>query len=191
MTINLDALPKLDIGCGPNKKEGHVGVDQFDFPGVDVKLVFDGTGVWPWPDNSIGEVHCSHFLEHLGAVDRTHFLNELFRVLAPGAKATIIVPAWSSSRAYGDPTHQWPPIGEMFFFYLMRGWREQNAPHTDQRWNPQGYNCDFQYGAAHTMHPELQTRNEEMQHWMLSFCKESALDIVATLIKPQPAPDFT
>src|SRR5688572_13911022 len=100
---------KLDLGCGPNKKEGFLGVDSIKFKGVDV--VFDlATGRWPWKDNSVSEAHASHFVEHLDAKERTHFVNELYRVLKPGATAQIIVPHWASQRAYGDPTHKWPPV---------------------------------------------------------------------------------
>ena len=101
-------MTKLDIGCGKNKKEGFLGVDQYAMEGVDV--VMDVRGVWPWEDNSIDEVHSSHFVEHLTATERVHFYNELHRVLKNGAKAMIITPHWASNRAYGDPTHQWPPV---------------------------------------------------------------------------------
>ena len=71
---------KLDIGCGKNKKEGFIGVDQYAMPGVDIvaNLVertplfknsadpFKPHGgafkPWPWKDGSVEEVHCSHFL---------------------------------------------------------------------------------------------------------------------------------
>lgn len=94
---------KLDLGCGKNKKAGFIGVDNISFDGVDV--VHDLRTQWPWEKESVEEVHCSHFLEHLTNAERVHFWNELYRVMKPGAKAQIIVPHWSSGRAYGDPTH--------------------------------------------------------------------------------------
>jgi hypothetical protein len=94
---------KLDFGCGPNKREGFQGVDSIAFPGVD--FVVDLRQRWPWEDNSVAEAHASHFIEHLTAMERVHFANELYRVLKPGGKCTVIVPHWGSCRAYGDPTH--------------------------------------------------------------------------------------
>src|SRR5262245_36420082 len=82
-----EELLKLDFGCGPNKKEGFIGVDTIKFDKVD--LVLDiGKAKWPWKDNSVDEAHASHFLEHLTAEERIHFVNELYRVLKVNAKFT-------------------------------------------------------------------------------------------------------
>lgn len=181
---------KLDLGCGPNKQPDHLGVDVRKFPGVDVVLDL-GKDAWPWKDDSVAEAHTSHFLEHLTALERIHFMNELHRVLVPGGKCKIVVPIWSSSRAYGDPTHQWPPIGEMTFFYLSRQWRSTNAPHTDIAWNPQGYSCDFDFGAGYSIHESFRQKNDETQQYGVTFYKEVAQDIIATITKVRPAPVFT
>lgn len=173
-------LLKLDIGCGPNKREGFLGVDQFAMKGVD--KVFDVRKTpWPWKDSSVEEVHCSHFLEHLTANERCAFMNELARVLIPGGKATIIVPHWCSNRAYGDPTHMWPPVSEMFFFYLEREWRMNNAPHADVKFNKNGYSCDFKATWVYGMHPLLTPKNQDYQQHALTFFKEAAQDTHATL----------
>lgn len=179
--VNVPEFLKLDIGCGKNKKEGFIGVDQYAMPGVD--KVMDVRGKWPWKDGSVEEVNCSHFLEHLTAGERVHFMNELYRVLRQGGKATVITPHWGSNRAYGDPTHQWPPVSEMFFYYLSKEWRKTQAPHTDREFNPNGYNCDFEATWGYSMHPALQTRNQEYQQHALQFFKESAQDTIATLTK--------
>lgn len=184
------ALLKLDLGCGPNKQPGHLGVDVRPFLGVDVLLNL-GVDQWPWANESVEEAHSSHFLEHLTALERIHFMNELHRVLIPGGKCKIIVPIWSSSRAYGDPTHQWPPIGEMFFMYLLKQWRQGNAPHTDIEHNPQGYSCDFELGATYSMHQEFLHKSQEVQQFAVNFYKEAALDIHATITKVKPPPVFT
>lgn len=184
------ALLKLDLGCGPNKQPDHTGVDVRKFPGVDVVLDL-GKAIWPWANESVAEAHSSHFLEHLTSLERIHFMNELHRVLVPGGKCKIIVPIWSSSRAYGDPTHQWPPIGEMTFLYLNRVWRATNAPHTDISWNPQGFKCDFEFGAGYSLHASIQHKSAEVQQHNVTFYKEAAQDIIATITKVKPPPDFT
>lgn len=166
---------KLDLGAGINKKEGFIGVDVRAFPGVDV--VADLTKPWPWQDETVDEVHCSHMVEHLTAKERIFFVNELYRVLKPKGSAAIICPHWASTRAYGDLTHQWPPVCEMWFYYLDKDWRAVNAPHND------GYTCDFTATWGYGMHQSLLTRNPEFQQFALNFYKEAVQDIHATLIK--------
>lgn len=166
---------KLDLGCGKNKREGFYGVDAMKFDTVD--LVADLRKPWPWDTNSIEEVHCSHFIEHLTAPERIHFVNELYRVLKPGGKATVVVPHWCSNRAYGDLTHQWPPVSEMWFYYLSKEWRATNAPHNDF------YTCDFECTWGYAMHQGLQSRNQEYQMHALTYWKEAAQDIISTMTK--------
>ena len=67
---------KLDLGCGPNPREGFIGVDarQFGCDGVEtdgkVDVIHDLRTDWPWKDGSVEEVHSSHFLEHLTGAER-------------------------------------------------------------------------------------------------------------------------
>lgn len=187
--VQAPALLKLDLGCGPNKKPGFLGVDQYTFPGVDyVTPLGDRLVKWPFADHSVEEVHCSHFLEHLDQSERAYFMNELYRVLVPGGKALFITPHWASNRAYGDISHKWPAVSEMFFFYLNASWRQQNAPHTDLQWNPLGFNCDFDFGANYNTDPELIGKSDEVQRFMIKFYKEAAQDILCTITKRLPAP---
>ena len=172
---------KLDLGCGTQKREGFTGVDAIAFDGVDV--VADLNGAWPWADNSVEEVNCSHTLEHFDGTERVHFVNELYRVLVPGGRATITTPHWASNRAYGDPTHKWPPVAEMWFYYLNRDWRHTQAPHTDAGNWPGGFKCDFDATWGYGMHTGLQLRNPEYQQHALAFFKEAAQDMIATLVK--------
>lgn len=167
---------KLDLGCGPNKQPGFIGIDTIQFPEVDVRMNL-GTETWPWDDNSVDEAHCSHMVEHLTAPERIHFVNELYRVLKPGASCSLIVPHWASTRAYGDLTHQWPPVSEMWFYYLSKEWRAVNAPHNDK------YTCDFEATWGYSMHPSIVQRNQEMQQFAMSWYKEACQDTVAKLVK--------
>jgi predicted SAM-dependent methyltransferase len=166
---------KLDLGCGKHPKDGFVGVDVRDFGQA---IVCDLRDRWKWEDNSVEEVFSSHFVEHLNAAERIHFVNELYRVLKPGASAEIVVPHWGSSRAYGDLTHQWPPVSEHWFLYLSRDWREKNAPHTCD-----DYSCDFvsSYGQALDAYTVL--RNQEYQQFAARYYRNACDDLVATLTK--------
>lgn len=172
--VEVAAPLKLDLGCGKNKKPGFLGVDALAFDGVDVQ--HDLRGVWPWADESVEEVHCSHFLEHLTGAERIHFYNELYRVLQPQGRAAIIVPHWSSGRAYGDPTHQWPPVVEFSFYYLNKDWRDVNAPHC-------GLECNFDATWGYSVHGAWQTRTQEVQAFGVAHYREVAQDLAVTLVK--------
>jgi SAM-dependent methyltransferase len=174
-------LLKIDLGCGKNKKEGFLGVDSISFPGVDI--VADLRQPWPWKDNEVDEAHCSHFLEHLTADERIHFVNELDRVLKPGGKCTLICPHWKSCRAYGDPTHVWPPVSEFWFYYLSKEWRKANAPHTDSEIRTPGFKCDLECTWGYGLDPSLLVRNVEYQQHAMKFYTEATPDIIGTLKK--------
>ena len=165
---------KLDLGCGPRKREGFTGVDAMTFEGVDV--VADLRKPWAWDDGSVEEVHCSHFLEHLTGAERVHFFNELYRVLKTDGKATIIVPSWTSERAYGDPTHQWPPVCGMAFYYLDKGWRATNAPHC-------GYTCDFAFVGGNSLANPWALKTQEVQAFAQTHYLNVAADMHVTLTK--------
>jgi hypothetical protein len=177
---------KIDIGCGKNKREGFKGVDIIPFEGVDI-VMDAGNKKWPFKDNSVDEVHASHFVEHLLPKERIHFVNELQRVLkdpeydAAGRLskgfATIIVPHWASQRAYGDLTHTWPPVSEFWFYYLDKDWREVNAPHNVD------YKCHLQVTWGYNLHPEIQSRNLEYQQNAMKFWKEACSDMIAQISK--------
>lgn len=176
---------RLDLGCGTSKRKPDVvngqecpwtGVDRISFPGVDVVCEL-GKDPWPWKDGSVEELHASHFVEHLKPAERIHFANEAWRVLKPGGRATIITPNWASCRAYGDLTHEWPPVSEFWFPYLDKEWRKVNAPHND------GYTCDFTHTYGYGLGPTMVGRSQEYISFALQHYKEAAADLSATLTK--------
>lgn len=124
-------LFKLDIACGSNKQKGFKGIDIIK-KGTQADIEHNLL-VLPWPikDNSVDEIHCSHFIEHLphgtdGFNDPFwDFFNEIGRILKPGGKATFITPYYASMRAFQDPTHQ-RFITEATYLYLSKEWRKLN-----------------------------------------------------------------
>ena len=126
---------------------------------------------------SVLDVHASHFVEHLTASQRILFCNELDRILPVGGTCTIIVPHWASCRAYGDLTHQWPPVSEFWFYYLLKSWRSANAPHND------GYTCDIDATWGYALRPDVLLRSQESQQFAMENYKEVAQDLIATLTK--------
>ena len=101
---------KLNLGAADRSIEGFVSVDIV--PPADV--VTDLSFAWPWEDNSVDEVRAHDVIEHVRDVEplfngRVHFMNELHRVLKPGARAMIDTPnAAKGSGFYQDPTHKQP-----------------------------------------------------------------------------------
>jgi len=178
-----NALLKLDFGCGPNPTVGYEGVDSIDFDGKVKHIVDLRVAPFPFDDCSVEAARASHFLEHLTAGERVTFMNELYRILIPEGKFEMVVPHWASNRAYGDPTHQWPPISEMWFYYLKKDWRESQAPHTDIKYNPQGYSCNFEATWGYSLRQDLVVRNQEFQQNAIANFKEACQDTIATLIK--------
>ena len=164
---------KLDIGCGKTTPEGWIGVDSLDFG---QKHILDIRKGLPYADNSISEVRSSHFVEHLTGTERIGFFNELYRVMKVGATAQIITPHWSNTCAYGDPTHQWPPMSEWYAFYLNKAWRDTQAPHA-------AYTCDFDYVIAGSWDQRLVGRNPEYTQISMNTQINAWRDLIVTITK--------
>ncbi len=184
--VEKEAEPlRIDLGCGPHPREGFVGVDIAKMENVSIVCNI-AKDKWPFKDNSVDEAHAAHLIEHLTNLndkwERTHFFNELHRVLKPGAKATLIFPHWCSNRYYGDPTHK-EPFSEMGFCYLDKDWRMSQAPHADAKWQKGGYTCDFTWSYGYSLRQDLMSRNQEYQMNALATQKEAAQDIIATITK--------
>jgi len=99
-TIPADAI--ADLGCGPNKVSGAFGIDHFKYPGVDLVADLNETH-WKIPDNSFGELHSRHVIEHVK--DVVLFMKEIHRISKPGGLVHISTPHFSSVNSYEDPTH--------------------------------------------------------------------------------------
>ncbi|WP_447973281.1 class I SAM-dependent methyltransferase [Nitrospira sp. Kam-Ns4a] len=96
-----DAKLILDIGCGSSKQPGTVGIDRRRLPGVDVVCDFE-RGL-PFRQSSVAGAFSIHSIEHMR--DLITFMEELYRVCAPGAKVYIRTPYYTSRKAFVDPTH--------------------------------------------------------------------------------------
>ena len=93
----------LDLGCGPKKTPGAVGVDRD--PRTRPDLVHDlEQAPWPLPDDHFERVICRHILEHLPDIDAA--FREIHRVACHGARIEIVTPHFSSVNSYDDPTHR-------------------------------------------------------------------------------------
>ena len=93
----------FDIGCGPSKKSGYLGIDKIPLPGVDfIADIENGLGFLP--DNSADEIYSCNFVEHIENLEG--FMKECHRVVKPGGLIRIIVPHFSNPWFYSDYTHK-------------------------------------------------------------------------------------
>lgn len=124
---------KINLACGQIKMDGFIGVDKVKTEEI-VDIVHDLDNIpWPFEDNSIEEVYCSHYIEH--TKDLVKFMEELYRIMKKPyvndkgeevkSKCMIIAPYYSSVRAWQDPFHK-RAISEFTFLYFNKNWRDQN-----------------------------------------------------------------
>lgn len=93
----------VELGCGPKKKPGRIGVDRIDLPNVDIVAdIEDGLGFLP--DNSVNEIHCRSLLAHIENLE--DLISEIVRVLKKDGTAHIFVPHFSNPYYYSDYTHK-------------------------------------------------------------------------------------
>lgn len=100
---------KFNMGCGLRKMEGYVNVDAFAECEPDVVWNLDQTP-WPWPNGCAEQVLFVHSLEHMGATAAIflEIMKELYRICAPEAEVTIVVPHPRHDDFMNDPTHVRP-----------------------------------------------------------------------------------
>lgn len=173
---------KLDLGCGETPAAGFEGVDLYTEQAqhkVDLLGTLATDEGWPWESDSVEEIHCSHFFEHVPGPLRGRFMEEVWRVLKPGAKATFITPYWSSVRAIQDPTHAWPPIAEETYLYFDQKWRKLN--HLDHP--PYPTRCNFEFGRGFSYNGRLAARVQEHKDLAVLTQLNAADDLIVTLLK--------
>jgi len=170
-------LLQLDLGAGKgiNTPPGFTGVDLHEWKGIQVVDLRDK---WPWKKDSVDEVNANYLVQYFTPTERVHFANELYRVLRVGAKAIIHTPYWAAAKAYGDVQVQWPPVSEAWYLTLSKAWREAQN-YVDRS----GYACDFDFTLGYGLHPQIIPRNQEYQQHAVTFWKEAAQDLCATLIR--------
>src|SRR6266481_6364956 len=118
MSVNLDKMDRLNLGCGPNAPANWVNVDgswngwlsshvylrkilnalgiisenSLAAQWIVQPLVHDLTRPLPFKENSIAVIYGAHVLEHLYLADAQRLLVECKRVLRPGGLIRLVVP---------------------------------------------------------------------------------------------------
>ncbi len=122
---------RLNLGCCDNLMPGFVNVDIC--PPAD--QIVDLRQPWPWPDSSVEYIRAHDIIEHLP--DKIQTMNELWRVLAPGARVEIGVPTTDGPGACQDPTHVSYWNRNSFWYY------EPGNAHYERFWRPYGIRARF------------------------------------------------
>lgn len=94
ISTSYKAMIRLDLGCGPRKKLGYVGIDRVKFRGVDIVLDFTKEPL-PFTDNMVDAIYSDHALEHLEIEDVVKLMGEIHRVCRNDAQVEIRVPHFS------------------------------------------------------------------------------------------------
>jgi hypothetical protein len=184
---------KLSLACGDRKPEGFKGVDIAKTASADY---VQDLLKFPWSqfkDNSVDEIECSHFVEHIphgnGYDDPFfEFFDEIYRILKPAefdpanpnipikGFANIVAPYYSSMRAWQDPTHN-RAISEASFLYLNKQWR------IDNKLEHYPVSCDFDFTYGYILNQQWQTRHQEAQSFAVGNYINAVSDIQIMLVK--------
>ena len=186
-------MRKLDLGCGLSPKEGFEGVDIRG--NEKVKHIVDLFKFpWPFEDNSVDEIHASHFLEHIPAreieerdlsgADKKYlgadmlfaFMDECWRILKMDSWMNVVVPSGRSNRAFWDPTHRRFFMQETFLYFASE-WRKMNGL--------QHYliKCNFGVDTSYSMPGEEMLRSPEAQQHRFQHLWNTTVDFLAKLQK--------
>jgi|GEM_PF-1918410 len=122
---------KLDIGCGLKKRAGFIGIDKHHLPRVDIVSDLEKAKL-PFPTNSVDKVVASHIFEHIR--NYAPLVEELWRVMKPGAVLHVKVPNYKSENTHTDPTNARMFTLKSFDFFDKNkqsfkeyGWRTTHA----------------------------------------------------------------
>ena len=194
---------RLDLAGGDNPAAGFECVDLYAPAARHRVNLFKFP--WPWEDNSVDEINCAHFIEHIPmvfvksveAVDTNGtttcqlesslggegfkdlwcaFFDECYRILKPGGKMTVYTPHVQSVRAFQDPTHR-RFHSEANFLYLDKTWREAN------KLTHYLGDCDFDVHIDRIGPMEEQFRHPEAQMIRNIHYWNAVYDLKATLVK--------
>jgi SAM-dependent methyltransferase len=112
-------LPRiLDVGCGPSKYPGAIGMDMNPKTAADVLCDLD-RGRLPFRDSSFDEIRAVHLIEHVENAIAT--IEEFHRVARAGATIFIVTPHYTDVASYTDPTHRRHLSTESFHYFYPGG----------------------------------------------------------------------
>ncbi|MGB6482405.1 MAG: methyltransferase domain-containing protein [Candidatus Acidiferrales bacterium] len=108
----------LDVGCGPKKYPGSIGIDMNPNTAADVLCHLD-RGSLPFRDSVFDEVRAIHLIEHVDNVIRT--IEEFHRITRPGGIIFLVTPHYTDFSSFCDPTHRWHLNSFSFWYFYPEG----------------------------------------------------------------------
>lgn len=183
---------KLDLAGGQNVREGFEGVDRWPGSKHVVNLF---KFPWPFEDNSVAELNCSHFVEHIPMIEvdgfgnpvpfgegvdlMFRFFDECHRILVPDGFMQVVVPNGRSNRGFQDPTHRRFFVAETFL-YLAAEWRKMN------KLDHYGVTSDWAVNVVPTVPGDFNALHPEVQQRRMNHEWNVVIDWVAQIkaIKP-------
>ena len=154
----------IDIGCGPNKNQGFIGIDHYKFDGVDI--VRDLRRGLPFSDSTIEGVLAKHILEHFDGEDLIFIVEEIWRVCKHQSKVYVEVPAADSPNCGKDFTHKKKDWDEWSF----QMWEKKNGEYIIERGPVYGICGEFKS----EYQKNLDTLNA---HYQLTVEKEKVISL--------------
>src|SRR5262249_16211951 len=131
---------------------------------------------WNLRNESVEEAHSSFLLNRVPGNQRGRFMDELWRVLMPSGKATIIVPYWTHPKCTIDPHFQHPPFSEWSFLIFNKEWRkQQNLTNTCK--------CDFDHSYGYNLDQDTLARNSDTQPFWIKHYVGAVVDLHVFLTK--------
>lgn len=103
----------LDVGCGPKKYPGAIGIDIH--PATQADVLCDWSRGLPFREGQFDEVRLVHVIEEVDDIFKT--LAEVHRVARRGARVVIVTPHYTDHASYCSPAHRWHLSSFSFWFF--------------------------------------------------------------------------
>jgi len=116
---------RLHLGCGPNRFEGWINIDNVSYPGVDLVIdLREGLA-----HDGVRFVYAEHFIEHLAYDDALALMRECRRALGDDGVLRLSTPnldwVWASHYRRELPTTDIQLLGCFSLNLAFRGWGHQ------------------------------------------------------------------
>jgi hypothetical protein len=145
---------------------------------IDIQKDIKEPQKYPWPpkDSSVSEMTCANVFEFVPGKDRGRFMDECYRVLVDGGKATFSVRYWNTQSAVQDYMYEWPPLTEQSFLFFNKGWRAANGL-------KRPLTCDFDFTYGYSVEPDTASRNDETRAFNIARYNNVVQVLQVCLIK--------
>lgn len=116
---------RLNLASGFQPKKDHINIDNNPLCNPD--RLHDIKYGLPYADDSVDEISCEHYIEHLDGEEFIRFFNFCHRVLKEGGILHLKAPYYKEKWAWIDPTHKRPISEHSFDFFINHDYNSVNA----------------------------------------------------------------